>query len=329
MNSNTNSQCIGGTNLGEDIRKLDYGQHIVSGTPGCVFDMIKRRVLRTRSIKMLVLDEADEMLNKGFKEQIYDVYRYLPPATQVCLISATLPHEILEMTSKFMTDPIRILVKRDELTLEGIKQNDGTKSMENKFIAPLRLRGGVDPDSSGQHFSDVSSDENDLAQLTPNEAKDELDDFINYMFCPKMVRLDIRDNRFFVKAREAIQRLYPLLLQNMPPVDPNDDVISICRTVIQRCKQLDKLLHIAIYVYGGKEFEPETRMKMLSIRHHILNLKAELIRYIKHKKKPLNLLRFSLKNRFEKLILRKSSNTKNFLHFPEYEMHDDNDSNAN
>lgn len=75
-------------------------------------DMIRRRVLRTRSIKMLVLDEADEMLNKGFKEQIYDVYRYLPPATQVVLISATLPHEILEMTSKFMTDPIRILVKR-------------------------------------------------------------------------------------------------------------------------------------------------------------------------------------------------------------------------
>ncbi|XP_076384539.1 eukaryotic initiation factor 4A-III-like isoform X2 [Megalopta genalis] len=114
--------CIGGTNLGEDIRKLDYGQHVVSGTPGRVFDMIERRVLRTRAIKMLVLDESDEMLNKGFKEQIYDVYRYLPPATQVVLVSATLPHEILEMTSKFMTDPVRILVKRDELTLERMKQ---------------------------------------------------------------------------------------------------------------------------------------------------------------------------------------------------------------
>ncbi|KAL1110314.1 hypothetical protein AAG570_007847 [Ranatra chinensis] len=114
--------CIGGTSLGEDTRKLDYGQHVVSGTPGRVFDMIRRRVLRTKGIKILVLDEADEMLNKGFKQQIYDVYRYLPPATQVVLISATLPHEILEMTSKFMTDPIRILVKRDELTLEGIKQ---------------------------------------------------------------------------------------------------------------------------------------------------------------------------------------------------------------
>jgi hypothetical protein len=67
-------------------------------------------------------DEADEMLSKGFKEQIYDVYRYLPPETQVVLVSATLPHEVLEMTSKFMTDPVRVLVKRDELTLEGIRQ---------------------------------------------------------------------------------------------------------------------------------------------------------------------------------------------------------------
>ncbi|KAL1915639.1 uncharacterized protein VTP21DRAFT_6398 [Calcarisporiella thermophila] len=114
--------CIGGTSIGEDIRKLDHGQHVVSGTPGRVFDMIKRRNLRTRNIKMLVLDEADELLNKGFKEAIYDIYRYLPPATQVVLVSATLPHDVLEMTTKFMTDPIRILVKRDEITLEGIKQ---------------------------------------------------------------------------------------------------------------------------------------------------------------------------------------------------------------
>merc|ERR1711939_1055995 len=114
--------CYGGKSIGEDIRKLDNGVHVVSGTPGRVFDMIKRRNLRTRDIKMFVLDEADEMLSQGFKEQIYDVYRYLPPATQVVLISATLPHEVLEMTTKFMTDPVRVLVKRDELTLEGIKQ---------------------------------------------------------------------------------------------------------------------------------------------------------------------------------------------------------------
>jgi len=114
--------CIGGKSIGDDIRRLDAGVQIVSGTPGRVFDMIKRKNLRTRNIKMLVLDEADEMLSRGFKEQIYDVYRYLPPLTQVVLVSATLPREVLEMTRKFMNNPMRILVKRDELTLEGIKQ---------------------------------------------------------------------------------------------------------------------------------------------------------------------------------------------------------------
>ncbi|KQK02140.1 eukaryotic initiation factor 4A-III homolog A [Brachypodium distachyon] len=114
--------CVGGKSIGEDIRKLESGVQVVSGTPGRVCDMIKRRTLRTRAIKLLVLDEADEMLSRGFKDQIYDVYRYLPPELQVVLISATLPHDILEITSKFMTDPVRILVKRDELTLEGIKQ---------------------------------------------------------------------------------------------------------------------------------------------------------------------------------------------------------------
>ena len=73
--------------------------------------MIQENHLKTSKIRLLIIDEVDEMLNKGFKEQIYDVYRYLPPQTQVCLISATLPHDILEMITKFMKNPIRILVK--------------------------------------------------------------------------------------------------------------------------------------------------------------------------------------------------------------------------
>lgn len=60
--------CIGGKKMSDDIRTLQHGVHAVSGTPGRVFDMIQRQHLRTRSIKMLVLDEADEMLNRGFKE---------------------------------------------------------------------------------------------------------------------------------------------------------------------------------------------------------------------------------------------------------------------
>lgn len=114
--------CIGGTKVGEDVKKLDHGQHVVVGTPGRVFDMIRRRTLRCQDVRMLILDEADEMLSRGFKEQIYDIYRYLPPQTQIVIVSATLPAEVLEITSRFMTDPIRVLVRRDELTLEGIKQ---------------------------------------------------------------------------------------------------------------------------------------------------------------------------------------------------------------
>jgi ATP-dependent RNA helicase len=114
--------CVGGKSVGDDVKRLETGVHVVSGTPGRVFDMIKRRHLRTKAIRMWVLDEADEMLQEGFKEQIYDVYRYLPHSTQVVLVSATLPRDVLKIAAKLMTDPLQILVKRDEITLEGIRQ---------------------------------------------------------------------------------------------------------------------------------------------------------------------------------------------------------------
>ncbi|XP_014666414.1 PREDICTED: eukaryotic initiation factor 4A-I-like [Priapulus caudatus] len=114
--------CIGGTNVREDMRKLELGVHVIVGTPGRVYDMINRRSLRVDKIKMFVLDEADEMLSRGFKDQIYDVFRYLPSTIQVILLSATMPADVLEVTKRFMRDPIRILVRKEELTLEGIKQ---------------------------------------------------------------------------------------------------------------------------------------------------------------------------------------------------------------
>ncbi|KAI0723799.1 DEAD-domain-containing protein [Cerioporus squamosus] len=114
--------CVGGTNVREDMAKLQEGVQIVVGTPGRVFDMINRRALRTDTIKIFCLDEADEMLSRGFKDQIYEVFQLLPQDTQVVLLSATMPADVLEVTKKFMRDPVRILVKRDELTLEGIKQ---------------------------------------------------------------------------------------------------------------------------------------------------------------------------------------------------------------
>jgi len=114
--------CIGGTLVREDMRKLEGGVHVVVGTPGRVYDMINRRALDPASMRQFVLDEADEMLSRGFKDQIYDIFRLLPGTTQVILLSATMPIEVLEVTKRFMRDPIRILVKKEQLTLEGIKQ---------------------------------------------------------------------------------------------------------------------------------------------------------------------------------------------------------------
>ncbi|PFX14567.1 eukaryotic initiation factor 4A-I-like [Stylophora pistillata] len=117
--------CIGGTSVQEDILALKdrtKGVHSVVGTPGRVFDLMNRSHLNTDKIKIFVLDEADEMLSRGFKDQIYDIFRKLPTTVQVILLSATMPKDVLEVTCKFMRDPIRILVKKEELTLEGIKQ---------------------------------------------------------------------------------------------------------------------------------------------------------------------------------------------------------------
>ncbi|KAF7314372.1 hypothetical protein MKEN_00909900 [Mycena kentingensis (nom. inval.)] len=118
----TSLACVGGTSVRDDMTKLREGVQVIVGTPGRVIDMIKRGALRTDNMKLLCLDEADEMLSQGFKEAVYECFQMLPSDTQVALFSATMPAEVLEVSKKFMRDPVRILVKRDELTLEGIKQ---------------------------------------------------------------------------------------------------------------------------------------------------------------------------------------------------------------
>lgn len=114
--------CIGGTNVKEDMKKLEQGSQIVVGTPGRVSDMLSRKALSQKNIRLFVLDEADEMLSRGFKEQIHDVFTKMPYNIQVILLSATMPADVLDVTKKFMRNPVQILVKKEELTLEGIKQ---------------------------------------------------------------------------------------------------------------------------------------------------------------------------------------------------------------
>ncbi len=114
---------IGGTSVKSDIQDLDDNvYHIIVGTPGRVYDMIRNNVLKTTDIEVIVLDEADEMLSYGFKDQIYDIFQYLNAETQVTLFSATMPPELEALTEKFLRDPLKILIKKEMVTLEGIKQ---------------------------------------------------------------------------------------------------------------------------------------------------------------------------------------------------------------
>lgn len=124
---------IGGTSTDEDAHQLKtIMPHVIVGCPGRVYDMMRRNHIVSKDINLLVLDEADEMLSVGFKDQIYNIFQYLNSDVQVGLFSATMPNELQSLTDKFMRNPVRILVKSEMLTLEGIKQyyvalNDDTQ----------------------------------------------------------------------------------------------------------------------------------------------------------------------------------------------------------
>lgn len=113
---------IGGISTEENIKNLKNNPKIIIGCPGRIFDMIQRKHLNTDHIKTIIIDEADEMLSSGFKEQVYNIFQKLPTNIQVALFSATLPTEVYNLTNKFMRKPIEILVKTEQLTLEGIQQ---------------------------------------------------------------------------------------------------------------------------------------------------------------------------------------------------------------
>jgi translation initiation factor 4A len=116
-------KVLGGTSVTDEMRDLQNNPpHVVVGCTGRIYDMIKRRALTTRNVKLCVLDEADEMLSIGFKEQMYDIFKQLPSNVQIALFSATMPPSILQLTSKFMRDPVQITMLPQKLNLEGIDQ---------------------------------------------------------------------------------------------------------------------------------------------------------------------------------------------------------------
>jgi translation initiation factor 4A len=114
---------VGGTSVSEDASDLRSNvPHVIVGSVGRVCDMIRRKHIRTKDIKMFVLDEADEMLSGGFLENIYQVFHTMSSELQVAIFSATMPTEMLELTNKFMRNPVKITMEAEKLNLDGIKQ---------------------------------------------------------------------------------------------------------------------------------------------------------------------------------------------------------------
>jgi translation initiation factor 4A len=115
-------EVVGGTNVNDCRRDLEKNPQIIIGTPGRILDMIQKQSLFTDNIHTIVFDEADEILSYGFKDSIYHIVRYISENAQICLFSATIPEDVLELSERFMSNPDKILIKKEQLTLEGITQ---------------------------------------------------------------------------------------------------------------------------------------------------------------------------------------------------------------
>jgi translation initiation factor 4A len=115
--------AIGKMDINEDKRALNDGIHLVVGTPGRIFDLINRKMLKLDNIKLLVIDEADVMLEHGFREQLYEIFNMGFPSTmKVALFSATMTADTHAIADKFMKNPIKITLQKEEVNLAGIQQ---------------------------------------------------------------------------------------------------------------------------------------------------------------------------------------------------------------
>jgi translation initiation factor 4A len=124
--------CVGGV-VTENLTDAN----VIIGTPGRVLDLLKNQRFHLNHCSVFTLDEADEMLSKGFLDQIYEIFQYVPRDIQVLLFSATMPSEVFRLTKKFMRNATNILVKNEELTLEGIRQYYVFVDEENWKFATL------------------------------------------------------------------------------------------------------------------------------------------------------------------------------------------------
>lgn len=135
----------GGQDIVKQIRSLKGGAQIIIGTPGRVMDHLRRRTIKCEEVETIVLDEADEMLNMGFREDIETVLEYIPEERQTVLFSATMPKPILEITKKYQKDAVTIKVVKKELTVPSIEQYYYDVKRKDKVEVLSRLLDVYDP----------------------------------------------------------------------------------------------------------------------------------------------------------------------------------------
>jgi translation initiation factor 4A len=115
--------ATGGQPIREDAKAIEKGVQFLIGTPGRIYDLLERRILSTQNIRVLIMDEADQMLEDRFREQVmFILEKGFPSTTRVALFSATMPTEVVEVAEKLLQDPVRILVPPERVTLDGINQ---------------------------------------------------------------------------------------------------------------------------------------------------------------------------------------------------------------
>lgn len=129
----------GGQDITKQIRSLKGSVQVVVGTPGRVMDHMRRHTLKLDHVRMMILDEADEMLNMGFREDIETILAQVPVQHQTALFSATMPPAILEITEKYQNDAVRIRVAQKELTIPLVKQYYYEVRSKNKVDVVCRL----------------------------------------------------------------------------------------------------------------------------------------------------------------------------------------------
>lgn len=142
------ASVYGGASMERQIMELKRGANIVIGTPGRVMDHIRRRTLKLDKLRTVILDEADEMLNMGFREDIESILSGVPEERQTVLFSATMPPEILAITEKYQHEPVQVKIKSAQKTVESIQQFYFMVAMGRKTDALKLLLAAYSPEAA-------------------------------------------------------------------------------------------------------------------------------------------------------------------------------------